>query len=153
MAEWKSQIMADASSRPDLFVWNGPIEGEQLRRWLSENKFNVPEDFITFLELTGGGDLFESETILGPYGDVELGDDLLYRCQHQPPLGRHAGRICCISSRGSSFCDPASDQKYVTLTGSDFQEKGAFSSLEGRYVESLRKEYRELYGLGAISVA
>ena len=63
----------------------GEVQEPQLRRWLSENGLNLPEDFVAFLELTGGGDLFESETILGPYGDVEL-EIHPQRRQHQAPI-------------------------------------------------------------------
>ena len=45
------------------------------------------------------------------------------------------------------------DDKYVAFTARDFHEKAVFSSLEAWYVESLRKEYGERYGLGLISFA
>src|SRR5689334_12612290 len=108
-------IITDAMSRPDLFVWNGPIEGRQLRRWLSKNALNLPEDLVAFLELTGGGDLFESETILGPYGDVELGDDLIGANISLRSEGMPAGYV--VFHRGIDLSAIRSlDHKYVAFT-------------------------------------
>ena len=149
MGTGELQIITDAMSRPDLFVWNGPIEGRQLRRWLSENALNLPEDLVAFLELTGGGDLFESETILGPYGDVELGDDLIGANISLRSEGMPAGYV--VFHRGMDLSAIRSlDHKYVAFTAPDFHEKAVFSSLEAWYVESLREEYGERYGLGPI---
>jgi len=70
------QILDDAEIRPSLFVWNGPIEEGCIKRWLKLHKVTFSEEIVTFLTKTGGGDLFESETLLGPLGNAELGDDL-----------------------------------------------------------------------------
>ena len=127
MRPGKLQIITDAMSRPDLFVWNGPRESRQLCRWLSENALNnLPEDFVAFLELTGGGDQLESETILGPYGNVELGDDLIGANIRLRSEGMPAGYV--VFHQGVDLSAIRSlDDKYVAFTARDFHEKSVFS--------------------------
>ena len=38
----------------------------ELREWLRQNALAVPSDLIELWELTGGGDIFDSETLLRP---------------------------------------------------------------------------------------
>jgi hypothetical protein len=75
-----SLLQQDQGLRPLLFVWNGPISAERLDTWLGERGLEIPDDLVEFWRETGGGDLFESETILGPFGDKRLGDDLGKLC-------------------------------------------------------------------------
>jgi len=93
---------------------------------------------------TGGGDFFESETIVGPFGDEVLGDDMrgfneLHRSQGFPPgyLLFHGGlELSAIR---------LSDLKYVSFSHS-YASLREFSSLEEWY-ENLRADFAELYGL------
>jgi hypothetical protein len=59
----------DSSRRPELFVWNGSLSKERIEKWLEERQLKLPEDLVELWQETGGGELFESETILGPFGD------------------------------------------------------------------------------------
>jgi hypothetical protein len=70
------QLRKDAIARPDLFHFFGAIGAEKLEAWLRRRRLVVPDDLKEFWCETGGGDLFESETVLGPFGPVETRDDL-----------------------------------------------------------------------------
>jgi hypothetical protein len=58
-------IYEDALARPDLFHWFGITETE-FDRWLTTLPLRIHPGLVAFWRRTGGGDLFESETILGP---------------------------------------------------------------------------------------
>ena len=49
---------------------NGSIPKERLDEWLRQRDLEVPSELAELWQETGGGNLFESETILGPFGDV-----------------------------------------------------------------------------------
>src|SRR4051812_39406986 len=70
-----SQILKDAEARPDLFHWFGGVERSSLLRWCSARGLMLPEDLVALFEATGGGDLFETETILGPLSGQNTADD------------------------------------------------------------------------------
>lgn len=59
-------LLDDARRRPELFVWNGGIDAARLDTWLQSRHLNVPGDLRFFWIQTGGGDFFESETVLAP---------------------------------------------------------------------------------------
>jgi hypothetical protein len=62
------QLEKDRAIRPDLFHFFGAIRAEKLDDWLRERTLTIPHDLKKFWCETGGGDLFESETILGRSG-------------------------------------------------------------------------------------
>lgn len=73
-----AQIVSDASMRPDLFRWNGKMNPENLQRWIEANPWveGCPNELLAFWAETGGGDVFETESFLGPLSNPALGDDL-----------------------------------------------------------------------------
>ena len=70
LSKWKD----DARVRPDLFHWNGPIDPSRLQAWVDGNSWlgPCPGDLLAFWQETRGGDVLESETILGPFGDESV---------------------------------------------------------------------------------
>src|SRR5215469_681556 len=68
-------IYEDALKRPDLFHWFGVAEAE-FEAWLTALPLRVHPGLVGFWRRTGGGDLFESETLLGPLVKDE-GDNVL----------------------------------------------------------------------------
>jgi hypothetical protein len=59
-------ILKDAEIRPDLFAWFGAIARGQIEVWLRSSNLEEPDDLLDFWTKTGGGDLFEGETIFRP---------------------------------------------------------------------------------------
>ncbi len=70
------KIIEDSILHPDLFHWNSQITPQELEKWLKIKNIKVDKELFDFWCQTGGGDLFESETIHGPWGNKELVEDL-----------------------------------------------------------------------------
>jgi len=111
---------------------------------MAQRKISLPDDLVDLWHELGGGDLFESETILSPFGSSALGDDIqgvneLHFRQGLSPeyLLFHKGLYLSAVR--------LADGKYVALFDSyvPFKE---YSSLEDWYSD-LRSEYAALYGL------
>jgi hypothetical protein len=141
------KLREDETLRPDLFFWNGAIDENRLRAWLAERRLEIPADLFALWRDTGGGDLFETETLLGPFGDARLGDDVdgvnaAYRKGGLPDghLVVHVGfRVTAIH---------LSDGAWVAFDR-DFHVTGSFASFDGWYEGLLRREYAARYGLPA----
>ena len=141
-------LMDDAHARPDLFNWNGRMESAEFESWLACNKWiaSCPGDLLAFWQETGGGDVFETETILGPLGDPEMGDNLEVVNGEMKELGMpkrffvfHVGFIV-------SGVDMLSGD-YVELAPEQFSVVRRFASLDEWYRSTLRAEYGQRYGL------
>lgn len=70
------RMKADASARPDLFHWSGPVDRARIQEWAVKRGYNVPDDLLDVWSEMGGCDMFESETILSPFGDEHVADDV-----------------------------------------------------------------------------
>lgn len=136
-------LREDAKHRPDLFIWNGPIPAERLDQWLRQRQFCVPTDLTQLWLETGGGDFFESETILNPIG--VSGDDLdsVNEAYYQRGLPRdyllvHVGTVLTAIR--------LHDQKWIVLDES-YDAREEYSSLDDWYASVLRSEFADRYGL------
>jgi hypothetical protein len=141
----RSQLMADAKKRPDLFLWNGPVEPAALSAWLSKLNLKVPADLIEFWLLTGGGDLFETETFLGPFADPGLGDDVLGAMLNL----RESGLPEDLVPFALGTFMGAADQRlnYVALDPESFRRSAVYGTLDEWYLGTLRHEYAGRYRL------
>ena len=59
-------LLEDFERVPDVFFGFGAIPESELNDWLKCHALVLPSDLLKFWQLTGGGDVFESETILRP---------------------------------------------------------------------------------------
>ncbi|MFM6209362.1 SMI1/KNR4 family protein [Planktothrix sp.] len=137
--------MQDAARHPQLFVWNGTIESNQLELWLQEHQLNLPQDLIELWKRTNGGDLFESETILSPFGDDSLGDDIESVNEFHDSQGMSKNYLLFHVGTGLSAVR-LTDGYYVKLDES-YQEIAEFQSLDDWYRDELREEYAKRYNL------
>jgi hypothetical protein len=143
----KILIIEDSLARPDLFHWNGPIDQNKLNEWLQYNTSNIlPNDLIELWRLTGGGDFFETETILSPFGNKELVDDikgfndyLLEKIDSKKYLIFHTGII-------TTAIDLIINN-YVTLNTDSYKIINSFANLNAWYTEGIRNELGNRYGL------
>lgn len=138
-------LMQDAARHPQLFVWNGAIESNQLEVWLQEHQLNLPQDLIELWKQTNGGDLFESETILSPFGNDSLGDDIESVNEFHYSQGMSKSYLLFHLGTGLSAIR-LSDGYYVKLDES-YQEIAQFQSLDDWYRDKLRAEYGRRYNL------
>lgn len=143
-------LMQDSVRHPKLFVWNGGIVGDRLNIWLQKHNLNLPEDLIAFWEITGGGDLFESETILSPFGDTYLGDDLDSVNEFHYSQGMKQDYLVFHVGTGLSAVRLA-DGHYVTLRD-NYQELSDFFSLDDWYVGEVRSQFANQYNLDTLLV-
>ncbi|MBI5161262.1 MAG: hypothetical protein HY996_07605 [Micrococcales bacterium] len=138
----------DARARPDLFKWNGRMDQTELESWLASNKWigSCPRDLLKFWQETGGGDVFETETILGPLGDPPMGDDLAAVNREMRERGMPERFLVFHVGLLTTAVDTASGD-YVELTPELFRVVRRFASLEEWYRATLRAEYGQRYGL------
>lgn len=139
-------MMHDSASRPELFTWHGHISAEQLDEWLETRRLRIPCDLHQLWQETGGGEIFESETILSPLGEEELGDDVdsvnrLHRDRGLAPgyLIFHVGGAGISAVR-------LADQHFVLMSEDGYTEEVEFRSLEEWYCSAIRSEYARRYG-------
>ncbi|HEY3974959.1 MAG TPA: hypothetical protein VGM18_18275 [Candidatus Sulfotelmatobacter sp.] len=140
------QLQKDQAARADLFRFFGAIRPEKLDSWLRERKLDIPQDLKTFWCETGGGDLFESETVLSPFGNVDLGDDIDSVNQGRWQKGMPAHWLAFHTGLGLSVVETLSGG-YANLHGDSYEVRSTFKSLDDWYSNFLRKEYAERYGL------
>jgi hypothetical protein len=143
------QILEDAKERPDLFAWAGSINANELYAWRQATGVRLHPELEFLLMNTGGGDIFESETILSPLGGHPTGDNAVEANQFHRQRGMspdywlfHVGIVLSAVDQ--------SDGHIVTLSN-DYTVQNNYESLEQWYVALLRDEYAERYGLTPLS--
>jgi hypothetical protein len=145
------KILKDAESRPDLFCWFGAVGRGRVESWLQSSNLEVPCDLVDFWTQTGGGDLFESETMfrptLIPAGVPYFfsGDDIDTANQQRIRNGMSKSYL---AFHDGSFLSAVrlADGKLVTLSG-QHEETAVFSDLDDWYLRTLRELYASRYGL------
>lgn len=140
-------IYQDAKLRPSLFFWNGGIEPERLENWLKERQLEIPRDLHEFWMMTGGGDIFESETILGPFGDSAMQDDVDSVNQIYHHKGLPMNYLIIHVGLGGLTAVSLLDQQYVSLDEEHYQEFNRYKNLEDWCRYLIRAEYADRYGL------
>ncbi len=144
-------ILNDAASRPELFRWFGAIERAPLDLARIQYSLVFPGDLLSLWEITGGGDMFESETILSPLStspsdNIDIVSGLHWR--------RGLDRNCLVFHTGlclSVVCDFKSPH-FVALDESTYREIASFDDLDAWYLTMLRAEYAARYKLSPPSL-
>ncbi len=106
----------------------------------------VPSDLRDIWIRTGGGEMFETETLLAPFGAASLGDDVdgVNVAYHSRGLPRsyllfHVG-LC-----DSAIRVPETD--IIVFRPGSFIPQHCFTSFDVWYQSVIRNEYAERYGL------
>jgi hypothetical protein len=136
----------DAELKPRLFFWEGAISRTHLKGLIDKQGWTLPSDLFNLLTLTGGGEIFESETILGPFRDADLGDNLFTYNEELRGRGLPEGYVVFHTGMAVSAVRLI-DGRYVELGLDNFHEREEFESLEDWYLRLIRAEYAERYGL------
>jgi len=145
-------ILEDASRWPRPFQWFGAIPRSELDEWSRRERVVLPSDLLELWEITGGGDVFE-ETIYRP------------TVPSQPSAGFVLDDIEGVNAYHSAKGNPNGlyiftygtfrsavrlhDQRFVTIS-EGYVVKDSYRSLDEWYVNTLRKEFGERYGLDPI---
>ncbi len=126
---------------------NGKLPPELFADWLSSQGSELPDELIDLLRETGGGDLFESEVVFGPFGNSRLGEHFgdaqtVLRSRGMPDawIGYHFGAQQC------SAYDPVR-RLFTVADARSFAVVGTFETLEDWYQDYLRPQYAKAYGL------
>jgi hypothetical protein len=140
-------LLEDAKKRPDLFLWRGAIDHVRLDEWLQSRQLKVPPDLNFFWLQTGGGDFFESETVLGPFGHSNTADDVdtVNALHHR--RGMPVDYLVFHTGASGLTAVSRSTGLYVQLNESRYLETGDFTSFESWYMDSIRSEFAHLYDL------
>ena len=140
-------VLEDAARRPDLFIWRGAIDPNRLDAWLLRRQFRIPGDLRCFWIETGGGDFFESETVLGLLGEASPADDVETVNAFHPTRGMSDEYLVFHRGTGGLTAIQRSTGLYVQLSESNYVETADFPAFESWYMNVIRSEFAHLYGL------
>jgi hypothetical protein len=141
-----SHILKDATVRPELFHFHGAVDRRIVEAYFADMGWKVPDDLTNFLIATGGGDLFETETILGLNHEEGLDDDLLTVNEYYRDAGLPEQMVVFHTGLGISAVR-LMDGSYVWLQPESFKILATFASLNDWYRSVLRSEYATRYRL------
>jgi hypothetical protein len=141
------RVLDDAAVRPDLFIWRGPVPLADLEAWIREKELRVPNDLVHFWEVTGGGEVFETESLLGPRHVTELSDDVAAVTRAHRERGMPADYIVFHVGLGGLSAVSSRDGRYVSLDENTYTVAATFSSFDDWYLSLLRQEYADRYRL------
>jgi hypothetical protein len=137
----------DRARRPDLFHLLGPIPSAELDAWLNERQLAVPNDLRQFWCEAGGGDLFETETILSPFGRSDLGDDIETVNQFHRQKGMPGDCIIFHTGIGGLSVVHIPSGRYARLLEGSYEVQQSFESFADWYANLIRREYAIRYNL------
>jgi hypothetical protein len=140
-------VLEDAARRPDLFIWHGPLDPHRLDAWLRSRQFKVPNDLRRFWIETGGGDFFESETILGLLGEASPADDVEIVNAFHRSRGMLDEYLIFHRGTGGLTAIQRSTGLYVQLNESNYVETADYPAFESWYMDVIRSEFAHQYGL------
>ena len=137
-----------------MFCRFGAIPSGILQLWLQRTRLIIPADLIELWHQSGGGDVFESETILRPSVSSSpnrcfVEDDIEGINAAYTDEGK-SGDLYVFHRGLFPSAVRLSDQRFVTLTQRSYTVKDSFASFDEWYVRTLRAEYGERYGLPPI---
>lgn len=148
-------LLQDAQKVPGIFFPFGGIPVTELQDWLQRTGLVLPSDLIEFWHITGGGDVFDSETIFRPTvpsapNSCFVEDDIERRNAGHADGGK-SDDLYIFQEGVFLSAVRLSDQAFVTLTSSGYVIKDYFRTFDQWYVGTLRAEFREQYGLPALN--
>ena len=143
-----TSIYEDALARPDLFRWFG-INSREFKLWLEALPVRVHPGLVDFWDRTGGGDIFESETLLGPLHPAEAENVLKMNEYHwnnglsEEMVLFHIGTF--MSASHVDF--PKHRNSVVTFKNDSYEIAKKFATFGDWYTKTLRAEFADRYGL------
>jgi len=122
------------------------MDPDRLRKWTNHAGLKLPEDLLELWTRTGGGEMFETETLLTPITEDEDGDSVAVVNAMLRRRGLPCTYIVFHIGTGLSAVH-VEDERIVELDDADFSERRQFESMESWYSSMLRTEYAQRYGL------
>ena len=141
-----SQLARDAEQQPALFRWHGAEGRIRLGEWSAGFDGKIPEDLLWLWSSFGGGELFETETLLSPFGDSSVGDDVDSVTSFHRRKGLPEGWVLFHVGWGMSAFN-MKDGRFAWFEPGSYSPSRSFESLDDWYVHTLRAEFAGRYGL------
>ncbi len=145
----KSQILVDGAAAPHLFLWNGPVGRQHILDWIAERHWVISPDLVEFWAATGGGEILESERLLRPLLEPQGQEEVAQVTAWCQQRGMASGLVVFHEGLGFTAVR-GGDGVYIWLDG-DLRIISEHSTLNQWYVETLRNEYGDRYGLGGLA--
>jgi hypothetical protein len=141
-----SRIFDDARQKPELFRWNGPLDADAIDRWIARMRWRIPLDLRSLWVVTGGGELFESETLLRP---LEFDDTSEITRVTEWWRARGLAEQLVVFHEGMGLSAiRQSDGYYVWVPFTEpIRPACAFQHLDEWYEKLIRAEYASRYGM------
>lgn len=140
-------VIEDSLRRPELFHWRGPIAREELAHWLTQRGLSaLPADLAEVWRQTGGGDLFESETILAPFGAHDA-DDAVEEVNHDLQSGGLEPNLLVFHTGYIISAVDTSSATFVELNPTTLMAKRWFTTFDEWYAATVRAELGPRYGI------
>lgn len=140
-------LQQDRARRPDLFHFHGAIQLEEMDAWLIKRNIVIPEDLKYLWCDTGGGDLFETETILSPFGQRDLADDVDSINEFHKRNGMPGIWLIFHTGIGGLTAVNIPKGEYASIREGSYTVEQTFLSLSDWYVNIVHREYAARYGL------
>ena len=144
------KLREDLDKRPELFCFEGPIDSSWLESWLADRHLLIPTDLKTLWCETGGGDIFETESIISPRGRADLGDDIDSVNQFHWAKGMPREYLIFHIGLDGLTCVRLTTGEFVSVSEESYEPQQTFASLADWYEGFIRAEYAARYGLGEI---
>lgn len=145
------RVLEDAQLRPQIFCSFNAIPEPELNDWLRRADLVLPTDLVEFWRLTGGGDIFDSETILRPSvsttPNASFAEDGIEQMNAAAAQEGKPADLYLFAIGTFRSAIRMSDQKYITLKHGGYIVDKSFNSFNQWYVEVLRAEFGTRYGL------
>jgi hypothetical protein len=141
------ELRADYGAAPHLFYWREPIPLSALQQWVHESRLLVPDALLDLWHWSGGGDWFDTETILRPEIDGADGDGVETMNQFLQSQGLSDQYL--VFNTGAFLSAVRQSDGHIIWLGeaNGYRERLDFGSLEEWYTQLVRAEYAEVYGL------
>jgi hypothetical protein len=141
-------ILRDSDLRPDLFFWWGKLSLSAIEEWERKQGIHIPSDLKLLWSTKGGGDVFESESILQPFGAADY--DLI-ECVSETFCTKGLSPEYCVFHTGlGTSVYRKSDAAIFCLDSEDMKEMSPFEDLDEWYRSKLRAEFADRYGLAPL---
>jgi hypothetical protein len=139
-------ILKDSELRPEAFDWWGALPLPKIEAWEREQSVRVPPDLKRLWSTKGGGDLFDSETILQPFDAAEY--DLIGPAS-VPFWQRGLSTHYCVFQTGlcNSVFRKSDGAIFALKSKANLSEMFQFSDLDYWYKQSLREAFAKGYDL------
>lgn len=147
--DWRapsSLIRQDARRAPNAFIWQGAVPRVRLTTWCAQRGLTLPADLFELLRATGGGDLFESETLLAPFAGQDTGDDADGANAHHDAAGLPARYWLVVVGLELLALDRERGM-YVSFSPANYEILAEYGTLEAWYLATIRAEFGSRYGL------